>query len=140
MKIDRDVPTRIPNKSDTESQKYVENNSEEVFLPSMARPQIIKVMDITEINLIILDSLCLSSPIIIIEMERTEDKQQIIKTNVGKKINQKRFTTPPSYIGVKSPHCIRQNHTVLKVIQNIPNFLSLVGNFPIGTFPENTNR
>ena len=130
----------MPNKSDTESQKYVENNSEEVFLPSMERPQIIKVMDITEINLMILDSLCLSSPMIIIEMERAEDKQQIIKTKVGKKINQKRFTTDPSYIGVKSPHCIRQNHTVLKVIQKIPNFLSLVGNFPIGTLPENTNR
>ena len=140
MNIDRDVPTRIPNKSDTESQKYVENDSEEMFLPSIARPQIINVIDIKEINLIILDSLCLSSPIIIIEIDNTEDKQQIIKTKDGKKINQKRFTSPPSYIGVKSPHCIKQNHTVLKVIQNNPNFLSLVGNFPTGTLPENTNR
>jgi len=67
-----------------------------MLVPSIFSPHIIKIIDTIEINLKILDSLCLSSPIISIEIDKTEDKQQIIKMKVGKNINQKRFTSLPS--------------------------------------------
>ena len=74
------------------------------------------------------------------EIDKTDDKLATIKRKVGKNINQNRLTSSPSYIGVNTPHCIKQNHIEPKVIQNIPKFLSLVGNFPTGTDPENIKR
>ena len=131
-----EIPIRIPNKSETDNQKYSLNVSEEIFFPSKFIPAIISNIEIKEIIIKMRDSLCLLSPIANIETESNEDILHTTTRKVGKNINQKLFTSEPSYIGVKSAHCIKQNQIKdTKTLIN-PIFLSLLGSLPTGTFPE----